>query len=111
MDETNKDEHVDIGEHEENHQISEHPERPEDGLLDKQEETSAEPQQPQPTKKQLKKALELKRKKERDERRKKYFTAQDKLSRLEKYEDDDSKHKLNKVFQGKAEFKGPVGTS
>ena len=59
------------------------------------------------TKKEIKQAEVLKKKRDREEKKKNYFTSQDRLSRLERYEALDKNHKLNKKFQGDSNFKGP----
>jgi hypothetical protein len=38
----------------------------------------------------------------------KFFSSEDKLSRMEKYEELDRNHPLNRAFQGDASFRGPV---
>jgi len=43
------------------------------------------------------------------ERRKKYFTKEDQLSRIQKYEENDKKNKYYKPFQGDQTFRGPKG--
>jgi hypothetical protein len=42
--------------------------------------------------------------------RKRFFSGGDKLSRLEKYEELDRNHPLNRPFQGDPYFRGPVCT-
>jgi len=44
------------------------------------------------------------------ERRKKYFTKEDQLSRIQKYEENDKKNKYYKPFQGDQSFRGPKRT-
>ena len=44
------------------------------------------------------------------ERRKKYFTKEDQLSRIQKYEENDKKNKYYKPLQGDPSFRGPKGT-
>lgn len=43
------------------------------------------------------------------EKRKKNFTKDDQLSRLQKYEEADKKNKYYKPFQGDPSFRGPKG--
>lgn len=47
---------------------------------------------------------------EKSDKRKKYFTKDDQLSRLQKYEEADKKNKYYKKFQGDPAFRGPKGT-
>ena len=47
----------------------------------------------------------------KSERRKKYFTQDDQLSRLQKYDEIDKKNPYYKAFQGDAAFRGPKGNS
>jgi len=41
------------------------------------------------------------------EKRKRYFTKEDQLSRIQKYEEQDKKNKYYKAFQGDPSFRGP----
>lgn len=91
------------------HMHSEPQEKHEGELLQKDPEVQPEEKTPAPISKQeIKKAMKLKKQKEAEEKKKKYFTAEDRLSRLERYEALDRNHKLNKRFQGHANFKGPT---
>lgn len=76
-------------------------------------ETEEAPKEENPSppvsKTEIKKALKLKKKTEQEDKKKSYFTSADKLSRLEKYEELDRNHRLNRKFQGSANFKGPSG--
>ncbi len=45
----------------------------------------------------------------KQERRKRYFTKEDQLSRIQKYEEKDKKNKYYKPFQGSENFRGPKG--
>lgn len=43
--------------------------------------------------------------------RKMFFSSADQFSRMERYEELDKNHPLNRKFQGDAQFRGPICTN